>query len=156
MEQKLKCCKKCGQLKPIFKFRMVRRKHTTKEGKEVIYENRSNECSVCMSKRVSQLQREAYHKAKKQETEYYNYEGVKCKIEHKGENNYRVSTDNINMHYTHLVGLSGTLEVNKSKYRVNADNFINKTYEHRMLLFKEICNLQNEINLNKELCKRIN
>jgi hypothetical protein len=77
--------------------------------------------------------------------EFYNYENVKCSIIKVNGQTYKLSTKDIELHYTHYVGLSGDLKMNTHFHYQNASEFINKTYEHRMLLFKEVCKMQNKI-----------
>ncbi len=143
-------CKCCQKELPVTEFKVRPRKWYNKAGEEKIHYYNLKICNKCGNRLQAQRQRkrrqDGISEQPKNEMEFFNHEGVKCSITRVEHNTYRIITKDIELHYTHYVGLSGDLKVNTHFHYKNASEFINKTYEHRMLLFKEVCKLQNKIN----------
>lgn len=144
-----KNCIECKKDFPSSEFKSYKRKWYLANGEERISVHTLKRCSSCHNKMQSDRARKRrqgnFIFQPKDDTEYYNYNDVKCVIFKTTDNTYKVRTNDIELHYTHYVGLSGDLKVNTHFEHKNASEFINKTYEHRMLLFREMCNLQKQI-----------
>ena len=121
MEQKLKCCKTCGKLKPVKDFYKIPRHKENKKGEKTTYYSLKVNCKPCdiiLMRKYRERRSEKRENGTfslKDDIEYFNHNDVKCTIKYQGGNNYRVSTKDIDMYYTHLVGLSGTLQMDITK-----------------------------------------
>ena len=131
-------CKDCKKELPIDNFPLHKKAYYLASGEKREYMYRVVRCSDCLNE---MLLRNAERRIEKDDLEFFNYEKIKCSILKINNKTYKVSTKDIELHYTHYVGFSGDLKMNTNFPYVNASEFIDKTYEHRMLLFKEICKL---------------